>query len=154
MRLSVWLGAAGVAAALAAGAWAWFKRWRRKDPAEVERLRRLDVNRRGRIAAGRIVDLIEQNDQQPASRLVLYKYSVAGVTYEAAQDVLAVPKVWPEAHALVGYPASIKYDPKVPTNSIIACEEWSGLPEEKPGFGARDSGLAVQESKLQETKKQ
>ena len=36
-----------------------FLRWRRKDAAELERLRRLDINRRGRISAGRIVDLVE-----------------------------------------------------------------------------------------------
>ncbi len=142
MRLSVWLGAAGVAAALGAFLWSRIKHWRRKDPAEVERLRRLDINRRGRIAAGKIVDLIEQKERGADSRLVLYKYEVAGVTYEAAQDVAAVPGVWPEAHSLAGQPASIKYDPKIPTNSIIACEDWSGLPDLKAE--ARPAGRSIE----------
>ncbi len=88
------------------------------------------------------MDLIEQKERGADSRLVLYKYEVAGVTYEAAQDVAAVPGVWPEAHSLAGQPASIKYDPKIPTNSIIACEDWSGLPDLKAQ--ARPAGRSIE----------
>lgn len=109
-----------------AGAWVWakFKRRRRKDPAELERLRRLDVNRRGRISTGRIVELIETEDGRPAPRLVVYTYEVAGVTYEAAQDVSGLAA---GGQYLPGQIASVKYDPKQPANSIIACEGWSGI---------------------------
>jgi hypothetical protein len=102
-------------------------RWRRKDPAELERLRRLDINKRGRISAGRILDLVEPETAGSKPRLVVYSYEVAGVTYEAAQDVTALPEVSAMAHFLAGQIASVKYDPKRPANSIIACEEWSGL---------------------------
>lgn len=46
-----------------AGSWIWarFKRWRKKDPREIERLRRLDVNLRGRISVAMIVDLSESD---------------------------------------------------------------------------------------------
>jgi hypothetical protein len=114
-----------------AGAWAWtrFDHWRRKDPAELERLRRLDVNRRGRISAGKIMDVVEAESGSSASRLVVYKYEVAGVTYEAAQDVQPLPAIAAGAHALLGQTVSVKYDPQKPTNSIIACETWCGVPE-------------------------
>ena len=102
-------------------------RWRRKDAAEIERQRRLDINTRGRISAGRILDLVEAETDGSKSRLVVYSYEVAGVTYEAAQDVTALPDIADQAHLLAGQIASVKYDPKRPANSIIACEEWSGL---------------------------
>jgi len=105
----------------------WFLRWRRKDPAELERLRRLDINRRGRISAGRIVDYLEAEAAGSGSSLVIYSYEVAGVTYEAAQDVTALPEIATLARFLSGRTASVKYDPKRPGNSIIACEEWNGL---------------------------
>jgi hypothetical protein len=108
-------------------AYARFQRWRRKDPAELERLRRLDINRRGRIGAGRILDLVEPQTEGAKSALVSYSYEVAGVTYEAAQDLTALPEIASMARFLSAQTASVKYDPKQPANSIIACEEWSGL---------------------------
>ena len=104
-----------------------FLRWRRKDAAELERLRRLDINRRGRISAGRIVDLVEPQTAGAKSPLVGYSYEVAGVTYEAAQDVTALPEIAALAQFLSGQTASVKYDPKRPANSIVACEHWSGI---------------------------
>jgi hypothetical protein len=104
-----------------------FLLWRRKDPAELEKLRRLDINKRGRISAGRVVDLVEAEAAGSKSYLVVYSYEVAGVTYEAAQDVSALPEIAAIAHLASGRIASVKFDPKRPGNSIIACEEWSGL---------------------------
>jgi len=104
-----------------------FLRWRREDPAELERLRRLDINKRGRISAGRVVDLVEAETAGSRSLLMIYSYEVAGVTYEAAQDVTALPEFAAMARFLSGRTASVKYDPKRPANSIIACEEWNGL---------------------------
>ena len=104
-----------------------FLRWRRKDPAELERLRRLDVNRRGRISSGRIGDLLEGESAGLKSWLVVYSYEVAGVSYEAAQDLTTLPEVAAIALFLSGSTASVKYDPERPANSIVACEEWSGL---------------------------
>lgn len=104
-----------------------FLRWRRKDPAELEKLRRLDVNKRGRIRAGRVVDLLEAETAGSKTPLLIYSYEVAGVTYEAAQDVSALPEIAARARVFSGRTASVKYDPKRPGNSIIACEEWNGL---------------------------
>ena len=104
-----------------------FLRWRRNTPAEIEKLRRLDVNKYGRISAGKVLDFLEGETAGSKSALVIYSYEVAGVTYEAAQDVSALPQIAARARVFSGGTASVKYDPKRPGNSILACEEWSGL---------------------------
>jgi len=100
---------------------------RRRTPAELEKLRRLEINKCGRISAGRVVDMLEAEKAGSTSALVVYSYEVAGVTYEAAQDLSALPEIAARARFFSGRTASVKYDPKRPTNSIIACEDWSGL---------------------------
>ncbi len=127
LRLAIGLMSAGTLILAGIVVRAAYVRWRRKDPAELERLRRLDINRRGRISAGRIMDLVEVESADPKPSLVAYSYEVAGVTYEAAQDVAALPEIVAIAQFLPGRAASVKYDPKRPTNSIFVCEEWSGL---------------------------
>jgi hypothetical protein len=128
LRLTLTLAAATAGVFLAGWVVIRVRRWRRKSPEEIERLRRLDVNRRGRIAAGQILDLSEPEPGKPGPRLLLYKYDATGVTYEAAQDIAALPATVQLARRRVGSIVSVKYDPRVPTNSIVACEEWSGLP--------------------------
>lgn len=130
-------------ALIAAGAGTLIARWRRKDPAELERLRRLDVNRRGRITAGWMMDLIETVAGGSPAHLVVYKYEVAGVTYEVAQDITALAGVFSAAPSLAGMIVSVKFDPKKPANSIIACEEWCGLPDGEPSDRAASEGLAT-----------
>lgn len=121
---------AGAGAMALAGPWIWarIKRWMKKDPRELERRRRLDVNLRGRISAATILDLIESESGEGPTRLLLYKYEFAGVTYEVAQDISALPHLAALAPLSPGQTASIKYDPQRPANSIIACEAWCGLP--------------------------
>jgi len=58
--------------------------------------------------------------------VIVYKYEVAGVTYGVSPDVSALSGILPGG-ALASAKASAKYDPKTPTNSIVACEGWSGL---------------------------
>jgi hypothetical protein len=128
LRLEVTLAASATAVFLAAWIVVRVRTWRRKSPEEVEKLRRLDVNRRGRIAAGQILDLIEPEAGKPGPRLLVYKYDITGVTYEAAQDVEGLPSVLARARGSIGKIISVKYDPRVRSNSIVACEDWSGLP--------------------------
>jgi hypothetical protein len=109
-------------------------RRRRKTPEEIERLRRIDVNRRGRVTHGQIVDVLEPEPGKPGARLVVFKYEVAGVTYEAAQDISALPSVVSQLRHATGQIVRLKYAVGRPTDSIVACEEWSGVPEEQ-GLG-------------------
>lgn len=145
-RSEILIAAAVGLVSMGAAAWGWHRlaRWRQKDPSEVERLRRLDVNRRGRITTAEIVDLLEPEAAGPpvAGRrplMVIYKYQVAGVTYEVSQDVSALPAALSVSRSLATQTASVKYDPKAPTNSIIACEAWNGM--EPPYDGPRNPQL-------------
>lgn len=130
-RTAVLLTAAGSSTASVLAVWAYRRllRWRRKDPNELERLRRLDVNRRGRITSAEIVNFFEPESAAAGtgrSCVVVYKYEVAGVSYEVSQDVSALSGI-SLGDMLASPTASVKYDPRTPTNSIIACEEWSGF---------------------------
>ena len=127
----VWgIALAGTAATALAGVWAYrtLRRWRRPNPEELERRRCRDVNACGRIVLGRIVELATPVPGDPTGPVLLYDYEVAGVTYEAAQDLSALPDIAAAAPFLPGQTASIKFDPKQPSNSILACETWCGLP--------------------------
>jgi hypothetical protein len=131
LRLTLVLAGAA-AAALGVLTLTFLRRWRRKSPEEMERQRRLEVNRHGRIAAGHIADVVDSETSGAPARLIVYTYEVAGVTYEVAQDVTALPALVSAARDLAGQAASVKYDPRTPTNSIIACEEWCGVKDINP----------------------
>jgi len=102
-------------------------RRRHKTPEELERLRRLDINRRGRVTYGQIVDLLEPQPGRQGARLVVFKYEVASVKYDAAQDIHALPGVVVQVRQATGQMVRVKYMVDQPGNSIVACEEWSGL---------------------------
>lgn len=58
--------------------------------------------------------------------IVQYTYQVRGVTYTAAQDLRPFAGA-PEDPALLLGVATVKYLPKAPANSIVFCEQWSGM---------------------------
>jgi hypothetical protein len=59
--------------------------------------------------------------------LLIYTYDVAGVTYEASQDVTHLRQFIDLYSCRLGLPASVKYDPHNPGDSIVISETWSGL---------------------------
>ncbi len=92
----------------------------RRKPKDKEKLRRLEVNSTGRLADATIADI---NDD-----VIVYEYSVAGLTYTAAQDISQLREMIPaDSYRLIGRAASMKYSSHNPANSILLCEEWSGL---------------------------
>jgi len=110
---------AGVAGALT-GVVAWFVPSARRSPAERERRRRLTVNARGRTGGATITDFHEG--------ALCYRYFVSGVEYTASQDLSALLDMLPEDPlTLIERPATVKYLAHNPANSILLCEEWSGL---------------------------
>ena len=67
-------------------------------------------------------------DQQGSPiQLLIYTYDVAGVSYEASQEVTHLRQHIDMHSCRIGLPASIKYDPQNPGNSIVIAEGWSGL---------------------------
>ncbi|HVN09258.1 MAG TPA: DUF3592 domain-containing protein [Patescibacteria group bacterium] len=135
------LGAAAALFLLAAALWWW--RHRPRDPEEVERRRREYLSRVGRIVEGEILEIREASDSAPelaaGSRrtlasnghgkrsLVCYTYAISGVTYETAQDVTGFEERACLKQLISGQPASVKYDPQSPGNSMLIAEDWSGL---------------------------
>lgn len=110
---------AGSAVALVASV-ALIIRLRRITPEERERRRRLAVNRHRRSVEGLL--------SEASPEIIHYQYELRGVSYFASQDVSALRERLPaEPSRLIG-PVSVRYEPKNPANSIVVCEEWSGLP--------------------------
>jgi hypothetical protein len=141
----IWAAAAGV---VAVGGVALASKYLSKppDPEEIERSRRTHVNRVGRIVEGHIVELMEAADPPPSEdgsnrlsrrktritlngqrKLVCYSYSISGVSYETAQDVTGLEERASLGSLAAGQPASVKYDPSNPSNSILVSDDWSGL---------------------------
>ena len=60
-------------------------------------------------------------------KLLLYTYSISGVTYETAQDITGLEEQLHFDRVAAGQTASVKYDPANPSNSILLADDWSGL---------------------------
>ena len=110
---------------------------RSPDPDEIERQRRAYLNQIGRIVEGQITDLVEVAEDKARRKstkevdgrrkLVCYSYSISGVSYETAQDITSLEGRAGMERIITGLPASIKYDPSNPSNSILIADDWSGL---------------------------
>lgn len=88
-------------------------------PEKRERKRRLSVHRQGRLGDAMISEATDET--------LYYFYNVRGVHYTASQDVSTLREYLPaDPHRLIGV-AGLKYSSKNPANSILVCEEWSGL---------------------------
>jgi hypothetical protein len=122
-----------VAAALAGGLVLAFRK--RRDPQERERLRRLAVNERGRLADGYIVEA--------TGTTVFYTYSVRGVAYTASQDVSTLGELISGATERLIGPVTLKYLAANPANSIVVCERWSGLRAAPPSQNEEGDQRAI-----------
>ena len=115
------------------------------DPEVEERKRRLHLNQIGRIAEGQVEDLLENppEPKKPRRRLfgfratplgdlrprhlVSYSYAISGVTYHTAQDITGLESQVRLDRLVPGQPASVKYDPSNPVDSILVADDLSGL---------------------------
>ena len=146
-----WRVIVGVAALVIAAAAVILQRhFRKPDDLEgEERRRRFQLNQVGRIVEGLVVELVEtpaapapgsgsgkvlRRDTGRAGavtssmrRLIRYSYSISGVTYETAQDVTGLEERLCLERLAAGQPASVKYDPSNPSNSILVADDWSGI---------------------------
>ena len=132
-----------------AGATSYLLTRKRLTDAEREQLRRDHLAHIGRITDGSITEtqwiVPNPNNADPASAptasvdpatsdppppfttpaLLLYRYRIAGVTYECAQDVTLLPDYVRQVR--VDLPVQVRFDPRNPANSIVVAESWSGL---------------------------
>jgi len=111
------VGGAAVAGLSAWGIYRYIKG--RPSAAELERRRRNDLRARGKMGDANLLEFHEH--------MAVYSYAIGGVEYVASQDLSDLqPLLPPDRWSTIG-PASIKYDPRNPANSILLSEEWSGL---------------------------
>ncbi|MHB8499975.1 MAG: DUF3592 domain-containing protein [Candidatus Acidiferrales bacterium] len=136
------MGAAAIAA-IAMIAYSFFRP--AEEPEDVERRRRLHLNQIGRIAEGQIVELADHPPEPREGQrklfgsrarpladtgtrhLVTYSYAISGVTYHTAQDITGLEGQIRFERLVAGQPASVKYDPSNPSDSILVADDWSGL---------------------------
>jgi hypothetical protein len=125
LRLYSLIVIAGAGLLFGANAWA---RSRRKTPDQRERERRMLISEMGRITDGTVIDVNEmQMNGSGELQLLIYHYDVAGVSYEASQDVSSLRHMVDLHSCRAGLMTSIKYDPGNPGNSIVISENWTGL---------------------------
>jgi hypothetical protein len=97
----------------------WIAIRRNATPEKRERRRRLHIHTTGRLGDAVVTEVGDD--------LLYYSYTIRGVQYTASQDVATLRDRLPaDLSRLVG-PSGMKYAPKNPANSILLCEEWSGL---------------------------
>lgn len=92
---------------------------RRPSPEELERRRRTTINNFGKMADGTVLDVGET--------MISYSYDLGGVGYSTTQDISTLQDRLPPDRYSVAGPVAVKFDPRNPANSIVVCEEWSGL---------------------------
>jgi hypothetical protein len=88
-------------------------------PEKRERRRRLDLNLNGRLGDALLTEFHEDT--------LYYTYDVRGVHYTASQDIAGLRDRLPDDTERLGGMVTIKYSGQNPANSILICEEWSGL---------------------------
>ena len=123
--------ALGAAAAIVG--YALLSRKPKKSSDSLEFERRTALSRGGRIIDGTVIDVheLEETPTQRQMILLIYTYDVAGVSYEASQDVTHLRQFIDLYSCRLGLPASVKYDPHNPGDSIVIAEKWSGLRQSK-----------------------
>ena len=134
------IGALAASAACAGGVTLWLKLRRKPDPEELERERRAQLVRSGRIMDGTILDVtlpgvtlpdvttpdVTANGKGEVA-YILYHYEIGGVEYECSQDVSALRDYVKAEDLRLTFPCSVRYDVRRPENSIVVAENWSGL---------------------------
>jgi hypothetical protein len=99
-----------------------------KSADDVERERREWLDRVGRITDGTVIDVNEvPRDGRSPLILLVFQYDVAGVSYEASQDVTYLRHFINLHSCRLGLPTSVRYDPQNPGNSLVVSERWMGL---------------------------
>ena len=89
-------------------------RFRKKSEDEASRIARL--SKRGRMADGKILDAVSDNDGKITQ--VTYSYELAGVQYESSQE-LSQQQQQRQNDYVPGRNIIVRYDPRQPANSIV-----------------------------------
>ncbi len=127
MPLSVITGLACIVGGIALLAM-WRALRSRLSPEKREQRRRLDLHVHGRLGDALLTECHEDT--------LYYTYDVRGVHYTASQDISSLRDQLPDAPERLGGMVNMKYAAQNPANSILVCEEWSGLRAAPQAAGA------------------
>src|SRR5437016_13217636 len=120
LRLYPYIAIAAAAFTVAAGMWT---RRRRKTPEQRERERRLRISETGRITDGTVIDVSHLDlNGSGEMQLLIYQYHVAGVSYEASQDITQLRHIVGLDSCIIGLAASVNYHPTRTCDSIVVAE--------------------------------
>lgn len=106
----------------------------RNNPEKRERERRRVLFERGRLGEALVTEV--------DGALIQYQYSLQGVQYIASQDCSSFTEHLPPGFARMIGTVGMKYAVKNPANSIVICEQWSGL-RTMPEVSTKDDSLSV-----------
>jgi hypothetical protein len=99
-----------------------------KSSDELERERRAWLEQVGRITDGTVIDVQEiRPEETKLATMLIFHSDVAGVSYEASQDVTYLRQKINLHSCRLGVPTSVRYDPHNPGNSMVVSERWMGL---------------------------
>jgi hypothetical protein len=138
--------ALGFCSATVAGITTYVLTRRRPTAAEIERARRDHLALVGRITDGSITEtqwFAPTGPGAPPSTpaVIIYRYRIAGVTYECAQDVTPLGDY--VRHVRIDLPVQVRFDPRNPGNSIVVAETWNGLRINTPHSNIDDTHSKV-----------
>ena len=120
----------------------------RPTPEAIEQARRARLAHTGRITDGSLVDTTtldgsflegasQFHNHPTGPEMLLFHYRIAGVAYEAVQDVSALGDRVRDLR--IDLPIQVRYDHNNPADSIVVAEDWSGLQTHKPRTPAERS---------------
>ncbi len=95
----------------------------RPTPDQREERRRTRLASLGRIVDGSLVDIAPGEAEPPQT--IIYRYRIAGVTYECSQDVSTLAPL--VQNLRLDYPVQVRYNHANPADSIVVSETWNGL---------------------------
>lgn len=125
------LGVLAAAGLCIGGVVAWSAMRKKPTEEELERQRRQQLVKTGRIIDGTLLDISDvdanSSGRTEGMQLILYKYEIAGVVYECSQDVTYLKDQVNIYDCRLSFPCTVRYDSHRPANSIIVAEGWSGL---------------------------
>ncbi len=108
---------------------------RRPTAEQREERRRTRLANLGRIVDGSLID-VEPRESEPQT--IIYRYRIAGVTYECSQDVSTLAPL--VQNLRLDYPVQVRYNRANPADSIVVSETWNGLWTNLWTTGSRRTG--------------
>ena len=114
---------------------------RRPSAKQREERRRKRLATVGRIVDGSLIGAEPAEEVTP--RAIMYRYRIAGVTYECCQDVSTLSEM--VQNLRLDFPVQVRYNRDNPADSIVVAETWNGLWGQRHRRDSRSRQLSTAE---------